>query len=151
MQLTFSRRLGVLAICAIGTAVWAGPTLAARESFQVQLSGAQQVPAVQTDGTGTADLTYDPATRVVTWSISYSGLASPVTMAHFHQGAQGMNGPPTIWLTKRGASVSNPIKGRAKLTAAQAKEFEAGNWYINLHTKDHPAGAIRGQVMPPSS
>ena len=151
MNLSIMRRSGIMAACVVATALWAGPSSAASESFQVQLSGAQQVPAVQTDGTGTADLTYNPTTRVVTWSISYSGLASPVIMAHFHQAAAGQNGPVKVWLTKRGSPVSNPITGRAKLTAAEAKEFLAGNWYINVHTKDHPAGAIRGQVMPPSS
>jgi len=144
MNLTLSRRLGILAICAVGTALWAGPSLAASESFQVQLSAEQ---GVQTDGTGTADLTWNPATRVVTWSISYSGLSGPVTMAHFH----AMNGKPVIWLTKKGTTVSNPITGRAKLTASQAKAFAAGEWYINVHTMAHPAGEIRGQVMPPSS
>ncbi|MBV8471971.1 MAG: CHRD domain-containing protein, partial [Hyphomicrobiales bacterium] len=24
-----------------------------------------------------------------------------------------------------------------------------GQWYINIHTKDHPDGEIRGQVAPP--
>jgi hypothetical protein len=27
--------------------------------------------------------------------------------------------------------------------------FEAGNMYINVHTKANPGGEIRGQVMPP--
>jgi len=144
MNLTLSRRLGILAICAVGTALWAGPTLAARESFQVQLGPEQ---GVQTDGTGTADLTWNPTTRTVTWSISYSGLSGPVTMAHFH----GKSGKPEIWLTKKGSPVSSPITGHAKLTAAQAKGFEAGDWYINVHTMAHPGGEIRGQVMPPSS
>ena len=74
----------------------AGVAQAAISSFKVPLSGAQCVPAVDTSGTGTADLTYDPATRVVTWNITYSGLSSPTTMAHFHGPAkQGQNAPPS--------------------------------------------------------
>jgi hypothetical protein len=122
---------------------------AAPESFTVALSGAQQVPPVTTSGTGNADLTWDPATRVVTWSIAFSGLSSPATMAHFHNGAAGKNGPVVIWLSKRGQPPSSPITGSATLTAGQAAQFTAGDWYINLHSKQHPAGEIRGQVMPP--
>jgi hypothetical protein len=130
---------------------WSAPTLAASTSFQVALSGAKEVPAVSTAGKGTADITYDPATRVVTWSITYEGLASPVTMAHFHRAAPGKNGPVQVWLTKKGEPVKSPITGSATLTSAQAQQFLAGDWYINLHTKDNPAGAIRGEVRPPKS
>jgi hypothetical protein len=145
MITSLSRRFGIVAICAMAAALWAGPSLAASQSFQVQLTAEQ---GVQTSGMGTADLTYNPTSHVVTWSISYSGLSSPVTMAHFHD----QSGKPVVWLTKRGSKDNpSPIKGRAKLTAAQAKEFEAGNWYINVHTMDNPKGEIRGQVMPPSS
>jgi hypothetical protein len=152
MELTLSRRFVALPAFLLGIALWSGVTLAASESFQVQLSGAQQSPAVQTDGTGTADLTYNPATRVVTWSITYSGLSGPVTMAHFHgPAAEGKNGKPQVWLTKQGSPVETPITGKVKLTVAQAKEFVAGQWYINLHTKAHPGGEIRGQVTPPQS
>ncbi len=42
----------------------------------------------------------------------------------------------------------NPIKGSRKLTPAQARQFLAGDSYINVHTKNHPAGANRGQVKP---
>jgi hypothetical protein len=136
----------------LGVAAPGRPAQAAPLSFTVALSGAQQVPPVQTAGTGTADLTYDPATQVVTWSITYSGLSSPATMAHFHGPAgPGKNAAVLIWLTKKGAAVASPITGKATLTAAQAKQFAAGEWYINIHTKDHPAGEIRGQVVPPKS
>ena len=136
----------------LGAACMGALALAAPMSFTVALNGEQQVPKVQTAGTGTADLTYDPSTRVVTWSITYSGLSSAVTMAHFHGPAgPGKNAPVLVWLTKRGSPVTSPITGKATLSAAQAQEFMAGDWYINLHTSDHPAGEIRGQVTPPKS
>jgi hypothetical protein len=148
MNTALSRRLVILAAFLTATA-WSGLAQAQPKSMTIQLSGAQEVPPVQTQGKGTADLTYNPRTRVVTWNITYSGLASQATMAHFHRGAEGKNGPVVIWLTKPGQPAPNPIKGSRKLTPAQAKQFLAGDWYINVHTKNHPGGAIRGQVMPP--
>jgi hypothetical protein len=146
-----SRRI-VLALAAGLAALWAGGLAqAAPVSFTVALTGAQQVPPVTTPGSGTANLTWDPATRGVSWSITYSGLSSPVTMAHFHNGATGKNGPVVIWLTKRGQAPTGPITGSATLTPAQAAQFEAGDWYINVHTTNHPAGEIRGQVIPPKA
>ena len=111
----------------------------------MQLSGSQEVPPVQTSGTGTADLTYDPSTRVVTWTIIYSGLSGTATMAHFH----GPAGKLEIWLSKRGSPAESPIKGEATLTSEQAQLFAAGDLYINVHTQAHPGGELRGQVVPP--
>ncbi|HEY2538139.1 MAG TPA: CHRD domain-containing protein [Stellaceae bacterium] len=134
----------------IGAASSGGLALAAPISFTVPLSGDQQVPPVTTTGSGTSDLTYNPQTRVVTWSITYSGLSSPATMAHFHGPAgPGKNANVQIWLTKKGGPVSSPITGRATLTPPQARQFMAGQWYVNLHTTMHPDGEIRGQVLPP--
>jgi hypothetical protein len=149
---TFSRRILVLAACTVGIAAWAVTSNAAPASFKVALSGAEQVPAVETPGKGTADLTYDPATRMLTWSISYDGLSAPATMAHFHgPAAAGKNGPVTLWLSKQGSPPESPIKGEATLTPEQAAQFTAGEWYVNVHTGSHPGGEIRGQVMPPKS
>jgi CHRD domain-containing protein len=109
------------------------------------------VPPVQTQATGTAVLTYDPASKVLTWNITTSGLSGPVTMAHFHGPAgSGKNAAPVVWLTQKGTESTGPITGEATLTPEQAQEFSAGQWYVNVHTKDHPAGEIRGQVMPKS-
>lgn len=143
------QRFAVPLVLLIGVAS-AGGALGEPVSFKVSLTGAECVPPVNTSGSGTASLTYDPTTRVVTWSIPYSGLSSATTMAHFHGPAKvGKNAPPVIWLSKQGAPPPNPIAGSATLTPEQAKEFSAGEWYVNVHTQAHPAGEIRGQVVPP--
>ena len=152
MTFSYSRRDIVVAACSAGLVILTQPANAAPVSFKVDMSGAQQVPPVQTAATGTADLTYDPATRVLTWNVTYSGLSGPATMAHFHGPAmRGKNGPPVIWLSEKGAPVSNPIKGQATLTPEQAQQMSAGEWYINVHTQANPSGEIRGQVTPPKS
>lgn len=149
MPTGISRR-AVLALAPLTLIGLTAVALAAPMSFSVPLTGAQEVPPVQTSGSGTASLTYDPGSRQVTWSVTVSGLSSPATMAHFHgPAAEGKNGPVAIWLSKHGEAPANPITGEATLTPEQAAQFMAGNWYINVHSKDHPAGEIRGQVMPP--
>ena len=108
------------------------------------------MPPLESSGKGMANITYDPVTRVIRWTINYSGLSGPVTMGHFHGPAvKGENAAPQVWLTTKGSPAENPIKGQATLTPEQAQEFTAGKWYVNLHTKDHPGGEIRGQVVPP--
>jgi hypothetical protein len=121
-----------------------------------QLAGVGVPQAVERDGKGSADLTWDPSARVVTWDITSSGLTGAVTMAHFHNGAEGKNGPVVIWLTKKNTQTTGAIKGKATLTPAQERQFEAGRL---VHQRAHQgpscgrdlrtAGEIRGQVTPP--
>jgi hypothetical protein len=147
--MTVSRRT----LMSLTSLALAGSTLVARAapaSFSVPLTGAQQVPPVTTAGSGAAALTYDPTSRVVTWSVTFSGLSGPPTMAHFHgPAAAGANAPVLVWISKKGEPVTSPITGQATLTPDQAMQFTAGQWYVNVHTAAHPAGEIRGQVMPP--
>jgi len=140
------------AVAAMACLTWATSVAvvqAAPMSLTVQLSGSKEVPPVTTSGTGTAKLTYNSSSRVLNWSVTYSGLASNATMAHFHGPAPaGKSAGVQVWISKKGGSIKSPMKGHAKLTAAQAKQFMAGDWYVNVHTKKHPSGAIRGQVTP---
>ena len=145
-------RRALLALMPLALAGMPEAALAKSMSLNVPLTGAQQVPPVQTSGKGTAHLTYNTSSHEVTWNITYSDMSSPVTMAHFHGPAmEGKNGPVEIWLTKKGKPVSSPIKGSAKLKPEEAKQLMAGELYINVHTKDHPAGEIRGQVTAPKA
>ena len=135
MKMSIIRKGVILVACLTAMGAWTVTSKAASQSFKVTLNGAQQVPPVQTLATGTAELTYDPATRVLTWTLSYSGLSGAATMAHFHgPAAAGKNGPPVIWLSPKGSPVQAPVKGEATLTPEQAQQFSAGEWYINVHT-----------------
>ena len=128
-----------------------GLAQAAPVSFEVPLTGAQEVPPVQTPGSGSAALTYDAATRALTWKVTFSGLSSPATMAHFHgPAAVGKNAGVKLGISQKGASeVASPISGEATLSPDDAKLLEAGEMYINVHSKNHPSGEIRGQVVVP--
>ena len=139
----------------VACVLWLGMPLmasAAPVSFQVKLDGAQQVPPVQTTGSGTADLTYDSATHVLTWNVVFDGLSGPATMAHFHgPAAAGANAGVLIWMSEKGKMdpVPSPLKGQATLSDAEAADLTAGNLYINIHTAAHKDGEIRGQVILP--
>ena len=143
------RRHLIVALAGLACIAWAGPAAAATVTIKTPLNGTQQVPPVKTKGSGLATITLNTKTDMVKWRVTYKNMSSPVTMAHFHDGAKGKNGGVEIWLTKKGKPVSSPITGSAKLTASQAKQLMAGDWYVNVHTKNHPPGEIRGQVVPP--
>jgi hypothetical protein len=119
-------------------------------SFKVPLSGGQEVPPVFPAGAATADMTYDPVTRVVTWTLSYTALSSPITDVQFHGPAQpSKNAPPEVALVKQGSLIESPITGQATLAPDQARQFADGEWYINVDTQNHPEGEVRGQIITP--
>ena len=146
-----SRRALVVAILILpACAAWGTLAHAAAVSFKVPITGGEEVPAVQTNGYGIADLTYDPDTRVVTWTITFKDLSSPVTQVQFLGPAQpGKNAPGLVSLTKQGSPMESPIAGQTTLTPEQSRQFAAGDWYINIHTQTHPDGEIRGLVLTP--
>src|SRR4051812_6940100 len=71
------------AVVAVGTLASA-PVFAETLTYKIALSPANEVPPVPTRATGSADVTYDTVTRVVTWNITHSGLSGAATAAHFH-------------------------------------------------------------------
>jgi hypothetical protein len=150
MTVSISRRTLML-LAGLALAGTVSLAQAAPVSFTVPLTGDQQVPPVQTPGSGTAKLTYDSSTHVVTWNITFSGLTSQATMAHFHGPAPaGKNAGVKVWISQKGnMDLTSPLSGQATLSADDAQMFESGNMYINVHTKTNPGGEIRGQVMPP--
>jgi hypothetical protein len=144
-----AKALCTASIVAVAGALFSLRVSAAPISFDVLLSSDAEVPPEVSQAKGVAKLTWDPATKVVTWEITAAGLTGPATMAHFHRAPPGKNGSVTAWLSVQGDPAVFPIKGERTLTPEQADEFEGGQWYVNVHTRAHPAGEIRGQVQLP--
>jgi CHRD domain len=120
------------------------PANAAAISFKADLTGAQETPPTDSKGKGAADVAYDAATKTLTWTVTYSGLTGPATAAHFHGPAKvGSKASPVVPIT---GDLKSPIKGKATLTDQQAKDLQAGLWYLNIHTAKFPDGEIRGQL-----
>jgi len=114
-----------------------------RKTFKGTLSGAAEVPPTTSAGTGTATVTFDPATKMVTYSVIYSGLSGPAAAAHIHCGAAaGANSGVAVAFP----SPATPISGTATLTDAQAADLEAGKCYVNVHTADNKGGEVRAQL-----
>jgi len=110
------------------------------------LDGSQEVPPVDTDGTGSATMEFDPSNNELSWSIEFSGLSGPATAAHFHgPAAAGANAGVQVNIGEVSGLVS-PMEGSAELTPEQASSLLEGQLYINIHTEANPDGEIRGQV-----
>jgi hypothetical protein len=117
--------------------------LAETVTYKVALTASNEVPANDSKGTGTADVTFDKATKQLKWKVTYSGLTGPATMGHFHGPAEtGKNAAVVLAF----ANPASPIEGSTALTDAQAADLMAGKWYVNVHTAKNKGGEIRGQV-----
>src|SRR4029078_278748 len=111
-------------------------TFADPVTIRVRLSGGEEVPPVQTAGSGLAEFSYDRETRTLKWTINCSGLSGLATMAHLHGPAsRGEKGGVAIWLSKQGSTVESPVNGQVILTPEQAEQFVAGGWGGEKHTE----------------
>lgn len=141
---SFTRIPALIGFAAAAALAFTSPLLAETVKLAATLDGAQQSPPVETDGKGTAQLTFDTESRELDWTVEYSGLSGPAVAGHFHGPAEkGKSAGVAIPFE---GELASPIKGSATLTEAQAADLLGGRYYINLHTAAHKDGEIRGQV-----
>jgi CHRD domain len=107
-----------------------------------KLSGEQEVPPVETRASGAAEFTVG-ADGSVSGSVQTEAIEG--VAAHIHEGAADVNGPVVIVLTKQNDHEWVAPAG-ARLTPKQLDAIKLGNLYVNVHTKAHPGGEIRGQL-----
>lgn len=121
------------------------------QSLEVTLSGDQEVPAVTTDGAGSATVSLMGDTMTV--SGDFSGLSSPVievagSSGHVHMAPAGENGDVVFPLSVSAAEdgTSGIFNLTTTLTPEQIDAFNAGELYLNFHTEANQGGEIRGQI-----
>lgn len=119
-------------------------SFALSQEARVQLTGAQEIPPVETSASGVGILSV-AADKSVSGSVTVSGMS--VTVAHIHEAGAGTTGLIIIPLTKTSDTVWTVPAG-AKLTDAQYESFKAGNLYFNVHSAAHKTGEVRGQIRP---
>ncbi|HVH80575.1 MAG TPA: CHRD domain-containing protein, partial [Stellaceae bacterium] len=113
------------------------------ETFKGTLTGGAEVPPVTSQGSGTASVNLDTATKQITYNVTYTGLTEPVAAAHIHCGAApGANAGVAVPFQ----NPASPISGSATLTDAQMADLEAGKCYVNVHTATNKGGELRAQL-----
>jgi hypothetical protein len=117
------------------------------KTYHATLTAAQEVPPTSSAGQGSGEFMLDPATKHLTWNVSYSGLTGKALAAHIHgPAAPGSNAGVVVNLAPQGPG--DPIRGSATLTDAQMADLVAGKDYVNIHTAQNKGGEIRGQITP---
>lgn len=116
----------------------------------IELSPNQEVPTNQSKASGTADVSYNKDSKVLTFTVNYNGLTSEPSMAHIHgtapKGANsGVKHDLTNLLQK---AISGSFSDSVKIESSGIKEDSllSGFYYFNIHTPAHPGGEIRGQI-----
>ena len=98
------------------------------------------------DGIGKALITLDADLRFVCWSLTASNITLPATASHIHKAAAGVAGPIALGLTAPGANGSSSGCAEDVDRALILEMLESPtSFYVNVHTTDHPPGAIRAQ------
>jgi hypothetical protein len=106
------------------------------------LTGAKEVPPVQTTSTGTINATYNKDTNVLNYTITWTPFTA--TNMHFHKGDATVSGAPVKPIA---GPYTSPMTGTFTLTDAEEADLLAGLWYINIHSQAYPGGEIRAQMI----
>jgi len=147
--------LGLVLVLSLGLAATASAS-AGHVELKTRLSGANEVPPADPDGTGRAEIDLKARTNEICWAVEFNRIGAP-NRGHIHNAIAGVNGGIVFTLFELGADPANPLndrleRGRASGCATADPALIAAiaaspaNYYVNLHNARYPAGAIRGQL-----
>jgi len=143
------------AACAVvlgGAAASGGDGTRARSSalsdraFFAVLKGGNETAGGDRNGKGSASVTFDG--RRLCWGITVANLSQPVG-AHIHKARRGQDGSIVVPLQQPTTGDPGASSGCETVSASLARAIRRrpGNYYVNVHTDEFGAGAIRGQLF----
>lgn len=116
--------------------------------YNMQLTGAQEIPANTSAASATVMVTLDLTTGAVTVTGHFQNLSSMATVAHIHgPAAVGMTANVLVPLTVT-AATSGTVSGSGMMSSMQMNDMLSGMTYVNIHSMTYPDGEIRAQVIP---
>ncbi|HSB92598.1 MAG TPA: CHRD domain-containing protein [Flavitalea sp.] len=112
---------------------------------EVALSGANEVPAVNTTAAGMATLRLTSDKKLYS-KITVEGLEAndTLTAAHIHPGGVGSNGGVLQGIY--GSAAEFGTTRIIDVPDSIITKLKTDSLYVNAHSKRHPAGIIRGQI-----
>jgi len=143
-------RAMILAWACVGLLLSNAPALALKIPIQASLTGGGEVPPNASTAKGLMTGVFDTDTNTLEWTVTYTGLSSAPIGAHFHGPVSYLGLTPEenapIQVGTPG-NLASPFHGVVKIDDDQAKDLKDGRWYFNVHSKQFPAGEIRGPVV----
>jgi hypothetical protein len=134
MRLRGCLALGLIGLCA--------PALADTVKYTAALAGDDLNAPAAAGAKGQASLTFDTASKMVAWTVEYSGLPQPATALSC--GTFDAKTGPAINVTN---GLASPIKGSKAIGDADAGALSAGKWVCVVGTGDDTI-EIGGEVKP---
>jgi hypothetical protein len=115
------------------------------------LSGANEVPPADPDGTGTAELQFFTSgggfDGSICWRIKVRDIVLPATAAHIHEGPAGVNGDIVVTLSPPDANGVSQGCADVEPDLFLAIGSNPAGYYVNVHNSEFPSGAMRGQLF----
>lgn len=99
------------------------------------------------DGTGTALITVNRGLRTICWETTVANITLPATASHIHKAGVGVRGPIVVTLSPPG-STGYATGCSSDVDAGLLRDIlqNPASYYVNVHTTDYPASAIRAQM-----
>ena len=128
--------------------------------FRADLSGMKEIPPVDTKATGKVDFELPKEADRLIYNLVITDIED-ITGAQIHMGKPGESGPPVATLLSEpkepaisgtlfsegrieAYELAGPLKGKPLRSLIEM--IESGDAYVNVHTRKHPEGEIRGQI-----
>jgi CHRD domain-containing protein len=139
------RLLAALVLAMLAALVLALPASAGggRATLEANLTGEQEVPGPgDPNGRGEAEVKVFKAKVCYTLKVQ---RIKPATAAHIHVGRRGDAGPVVVPLN---APTDGFSKGCEEISRklSRALREHPNRYYVNVHNRPYPEGAIRGQL-----
>jgi len=116
--------------------------------FDVQLSGAQEVPVNQSLATASVTVTLDTMTGTVTVTGSFTGLTSSAMQAAIQGPASVGGNAAVLFPLTVPAATAGTVSGNGMMTMPQMNDMISGMTYVNISSMQYPDGEIRAQIIP---
>lgn len=123
----------------------AGTALAGGAPRVTTLSGGEEVPPADPDGSGFAEIRLNVGQRTVCWELTVANI-DPAFAAHIHAAPAGVNGPVVVPLSPPTTGTSSGCQENVDPALIQAIIDHPELYYVNVHNALFPGGAVRGQL-----